>query len=143
MHGLEIVRIRTVRCATAALCLLLATSQVNAEESEPKNISLIRLIVDPAAYDGMRVRTKGFVVVGREESAICISADSADFVMTEDALWLDLSEAGVEPLEFNKRYVVVEGTVDGSPSGMWRLFPGAIRSVTKIRTLSRRDSESQ
>ena len=146
IHGVKIGMRGTAPCAAvAALCLIVFASQVSStEESDLENISLVRLIVDPAAHDGKRIRTKGFVVVEREESAIYISAESADFVMTQNGLWLDLSDAGVEPREFHRHYVVVEGTIDGTAGGTWGLFPGAIRLVTKIKTLNRRGgSESQ
>lgn len=136
---------RSLRLGSVGILLLLGLTLapgVRSEGAEAESVSMVRLLANPATYDGKRIRTEGFVVVAHEESVIYLSKEHADFVITENGLWLDFSGSPFIPQEYDQSYVSVEGTFDGTRGGTWALSPSVLRSVTDIKRIQRRGEKS-
>ncbi len=101
--------------------------------------SLIRLIADPDRHDGKLVRVEGFLHVEFEGTALYLSRDDANHLITRNGLWISFGRdlaggnlKGVGPQEFNRKFVLIEGVFDKKLLGHMGLWSGGIREVWRV-----------
>lgn len=102
----------------------------------PDEISMIRLIAVPEAYDGERIRVRGVVYFDVQERNLYLSRDDFENHHTKHALNLvfpmDTSWDEIENLmDYNGRYLVIDG-VFLNQSGAFGLYSGVIENIRMI-----------
>lgn len=96
-------------------------------------VSLILLIANPTAFDQKRVLVKGYVVLEFESQHMYLSEADAKHLITRNSVWLDVSEAVyAKRTEFNRRYVLVEGTFNARRRGHLGLSSGEIGNIGRF-----------
>ncbi len=127
------------------LIFLLVLSNSVFAQNQPITVSLIQLISNPEKYSGLLIRVSGFLHFRFEESALYLSKDHADHLMTREAIWVNYAPSPrVQPSEnslpdFDSSWVLLEGifnyeNTDGH--GHFSLFTAEINDVTRIMQLT-------
>jgi hypothetical protein len=75
------------------LSALALSSSTRAQDPRDMWVSLIQIIANPTAFDQKRVAVKGYVVLEFEHQAVYLSEADAKHVITNNGLWLDVSDA--------------------------------------------------
>ena len=100
---------------------------------EPQGVSLIQLIANPAAYDGVAVRAIGFCWLEHEGNGLFVHQDDFEHGVFRNALWLDLGWP--EPEEYRQlsgQYVLVEATFRAAGHGHGGLYSGELTNIRRI-----------
>ncbi len=99
-----------------------------------ENVTLVQLIATPEKYDGQRIRVVGVGNLEFEGNAIYLSKEDLSYRIY-NAVWLDFdnntSLSYEEAMQYNGKYVIVEGIFDKDNSGHGGLFHGAISNITR------------
>jgi hypothetical protein len=108
--------------------------------------SLIKLIANPQAYSGKKVRVTGYLHQKNEDSGLYLSKDAADYLVAENAIWVDFSNnlkmeaVSIERKSpdvtidyFDGKYVEIEGIFNMEKHGHMGAFSGTIEDVSLIR----------
>lgn len=116
------------------------------------SVSIIRLIADPDAYDGKKIRVEGYLHIRFENNALYLSKEDGDHLMGKNGLWISVDSSvelqaikkggGFEvPAEgikyFDAKYVLLEGIFDKSKLGHLGAYSGTIANVTRIMEQTR------
>lgn len=106
---------------------------------ELHDVSLIRLIANPEAFDGTRVRVIAFLHLEFEGDALYVSrADSENYV-TKNGVWIDVPDpVRKDALQYSDRYVLVEGVFSAKHHGHMGLFSGALSKTSHVEVWSLR-----
>ncbi|WP_395751049.1 hypothetical protein [Prosthecobacter sp.] len=96
--------------------------------ADSQSVSLIQLIANPKAYDGVRVRVIGFLNVEFEGDAIYLHEDDFKHSITKNGLWVDASS--IKP-GLKQKYVLIEGTFDAKMTGHMGLWSGSLQEITR------------
>ena len=102
--------------------------------SEPASVGMAALLADPEKYDGVQVRTFGFLRIKFEGNALYLHQEDYRHRLRKNALELNLS-AGQEKelMPLNLKYVVIEGTVSGDRGVVERgMYGGALGKITRV-----------
>ncbi|MBY0229264.1 MAG: hypothetical protein K2W96_08310 [Gemmataceae bacterium] len=105
----------------------------------PVSVSLVRLIADPAAFDGKLVRVIGFVRIEHEDTAVYLHRDDDENLITKNGLWLAVNDGiaeGSKEAAANGRYALVEGRFRAKEKGHLGLWSGSIKEVTRLEAWS-------
>ena len=106
--------------------------------------SIVELLAQPVRYHGKRVRVKGFLHVRFEGTAIYLSREDAEHLITRNGFWVTFDpkatrfEDGDEPKQLDAKYVLIEGTFDKNGFGHLGGWAGAIKNVDRAYKLERR-----
>lgn len=101
---------------------------------QPIDISMIRLIANPAAYDGKYVRVIGFVRVEFEGTAVYLHQEDYKLAISKNALWLAIDRDNQQAyMKGNQKYVLIEGTFDAKYAGHRGLFSGTIKDIQRFQ----------
>lgn len=113
----------------------LRTARASAADDRPVAVSLIRLIADPAAFDGKRVQVFGYVRVEHEGTAVYLHRDDCEHMLTKNGLWLaanDAAPGGSREAAVNDRYALVEGRFNAGMKGHLGLWSGSIEAISRL-----------
>lgn len=99
----------------------------------PIDISIIRLIADPATYDGKYIRVIGFVSVEFERTAVYLSQIDHNNFISKNAVWLDIAKGDQRNYKnIDQKYAIVEGTFDAKYNGHLDGFSGSIKKIKRL-----------
>lgn len=99
------------------------------------DVSLIRLIAAPEAFDGKRVRVHGFVRVEHEGTAVYLHREDFERSLTKNGLWLqanDVVAPGSREAAVQNRYALIEGRFSAKETGHRGLWSGSIRDISRM-----------
>ncbi len=101
--------------------------------AELLNVSLVQLIANPKDYHDKVVRVIGFVSLEFEGDAIYLHQDDYKHSVCKNGLWLDASDdVRKKKADFDKKYVLVEGTFNAKKTGHMGLFSGSIQKISRF-----------
>jgi hypothetical protein len=102
--------------------------------SEPASVGMVALLAAPEKYDGVQIRTFGFLRIEFEGNALYLHQEDYRNRLRKNALELNLSaEQEKELMPLNLKYVVIEGTVSGNRGVVERgMYSGALGKVTRV-----------
>ncbi len=101
--------------------------------AEPVDVSLIQLIANPKEYDGKFVRAIGFVRLEFEGNAIYLHQEDDKFGIYKNGLWIEVTDdIHKRHNEFDRKYVLLEGTFNAKMKGHMGLFSGSIQKIKRI-----------
>ncbi len=142
---------RRLMIAASAVAALRGSRAIRMQAAEPPgpapgrpdgpivDASLIQLIADPDRFDGKPVRVKGFLHVEFEGTALYLSGDDANHLITRNGLWIsfgpDLARGtprGMGPKQYNRKFVLIEGVFDKTLTGHKGLWSGGIREAWRV-----------
>lgn len=114
------------------LCCVLTCCTVPkpAGNAETKEYSMVALIADPQKYNNRRIRTRGYVSLEFENTALYLSENDAKNYLSKNAIWL--SSEVMDRHELQGRYAVVEGVFDSTKRGHLGQFSGTIRDIVRF-----------
>lgn len=99
----------------------------------PIGVSIIRLIADPAAYDGKHIRVIGFVSVEFERTAVYLNQIDHNNFISKNAVWLDIAKGDQRNYQaVDQKYAIVEGTFDAKYNGHLGGFSGSIKNIKRL-----------
>lgn len=93
------------------------------------------LIAAPEKYNNKKIRTRGYVSLEFENTALYLSEDDAKRYVPKNALWL--AAEVMNRHELHGRYAVVEGVFDATKRGHLGQFSGTIRDVVRFEVSSK------
>ena len=96
--------------------------------------SLIQLIATPSKYHQKQVRVDGFLRVGFEGNALYLHKEDAQFGMTANAVWVEVSDEMCADA-FDNKHVYIEGVFNAKNRGHRAVFSGAIEDVSRCYLL--------
>lgn len=128
--------------------LLLSFLLIAATSQQPKNVSLLSILVSPEKFDKQFVRIEGFLHNKFEDSALYFSKNDADYLIGKNALWVSFKDdtLKLQPLKkegdaniknFDEKFVLIEGYVDSKDKGHMGLFQAGLKNVTRVMELER------
>jgi len=98
--------------------------------------SLIQLIATPKKYHNKTVTVDGFLQIEFEGNALYLHKEDAQFLMTANGLWVELSdEMKNHPDKYHNKHVFIEGNFNAKSHGHLGLFSGTIENITRIHLL--------
>lgn len=104
--------------------------------SQIESVSLVRLIANPAEYEGRVVTVVGFGLFEHESNAVFLSSEHVEFAAFENSVGLEVKR-GMSTPEGKAPFVLVTGTFRGTPKGTFSLRNGRIESITRLEVLQR------
>jgi len=132
-------------------------SDTNEESNMPLDISIIRLIANPADYHGAFIRVDGVANLSVGATAIYLSKEHWFYLSSRNGLWLDIEQnviidegtllehwyyingewVSYEDVQYlNGKYVIIEGIFDMYAIGNRGRYPGGIVDITRISDFS-------
>jgi hypothetical protein len=100
--------------------------------AEPLDVSLVRLIANSKQYHGKVVRAIGFLRLEFEGNSIYLHQDDYELGITKNGLWIDAnSDMQKKRVEFDLKYVLIEGTFNAKETGHMGLWSGSIQKITR------------
>jgi hypothetical protein len=121
-----LVSIQLIWCGTG---VALAASK----DQDLVNVSMISLLASPEKYDGVTIRTFGFIVIQLDSDAIYLHQEDYRYGLYKNSYSVDLSEAQREKFKnLNLKYVLIEGTVHTKSPDATYMCSGTIASITRL-----------
>ena len=114
---------------------------VNANNKDITNVSIINLIATPEKYHHKKVRFEGVASIDPEHQAIYLSKNDADRFITKNSVRLLLNENDlIQYVNLNLNYVIIEGVFNAEFRGFADSYSGAIKKITRLElwTISRK-----
>lgn len=105
------------------------------DPDRPIDVSIVRLIATPEAFDGKRVRVHGFVRVEHEGTAVYLHREDFERSLTKNGLWLqanDVAAPGSREAAVQNRYALIEGRFSAKETGHRGLWSGSIRDISRM-----------
>jgi hypothetical protein len=105
------------------------------DPGQPVAVSLIRLIANPEAFDGKRVRVIGYVRIEHEGHAIYLHREDYMKGLGKNGLWLSTNDSAPEGSRegaVNNRYALIEGRFSAKMTGHRGGWSGSIREITRM-----------
>jgi hypothetical protein len=118
--------------ATSFGCLFIKTLNMAASDEKPSNISLIRLIANPSAFDGRRLRLTGYVANNGLDRAVGLylsEIDAHNFIVL-NSVDLRIDESALKSLV--DTYVTLVGTFH-APSAEASGYNGYLDHISNAR----------
>jgi hypothetical protein len=123
---------------------LIADEPMRAFPNQQFNTSIINVIANSKEYHGKRVQISGYLRVRFEDIAIYLSKDDAQYGMTRNGFWVSFDETKIPfekgtkgPIQYDGKYVLIEGTFDKNARGHKKLWSGTIKNVNRVIQLRR------
>jgi hypothetical protein len=102
--------------------------------SEALDVSMAKIIANPEDYQDKIVRVIGFVRIEFEGDAIYFHREDYEHRLTKNGFWIDVTtDISKKKADFDKKYVLVEGTFSASDKGHMGLFSGSIHKITRFQ----------
>jgi hypothetical protein len=120
----------------------LAIPDRGAVASRLSDVSLIQVLANPDFYDKKPVRIEGYLRIGFEGSAIYLSQTDSEHLITKNGFWVSLhggnwKGAGLEPEQFDGKYVLLEGLFDKDNLGHLDGWSGTLCQVWRVMELQK------
>ena len=128
------------------LALTLAASVssiVLGNSAQPERVSLIRLLAEPAAFDGRKIQVAGFFVFEEENHALYFSSDDANNGISNGGIELNFYHSPFRPMapqRFDRKYVSVIGVFHAHGTSQWPMSsmsgisPLTLTDIENVRT---------
>jgi hypothetical protein len=101
---------------------------------QPLDVSLVQLIANPEDYHGKVIRVIGYVRLEFEGDAIYLHQDDGMLGIYKNGLWIDVTyDIRKKEEEFDRKYVLVEGTFNSERTGHFGLFSGTIEKIKRFQ----------
>jgi hypothetical protein len=113
-----------------------STDDLPKQPNEVNHPSIVQVLAHRERYHGKEVQIKGYLRVEFEGTAIYLSKEDADYGMTRNGFWVDLSKRAAM---YDRKYVLIEGTFDKDSLGHGSLWQGTITNVSRIVELTKHD----
>jgi hypothetical protein len=96
-----------------------------------ERVSIMRLVADSSSFEGKRVRIRGFLHFGQEESAIYLHKEDSDQILSDNAIWINLPPDldGNLAKRLNDHYVNCEAIFSAKAHGHMGAFAGELSDV--------------
>ena len=114
----------------------LTTENTKIYPNEEYQASIVQMLAHRDRYHGKEVQIKGYLRVEFEGTAIYLSKEDADYHMTGNGFWVNLSESSAK---YDRKYVLIEGTFDKDSMGHHSSWQGTITDVTRVYELTRHE----
>jgi hypothetical protein len=121
-------------------CFGLALAQSRTAHDRAYNVSLIRLIANPKAFEGHRLRLAGYLDhngIDRAVGLYVTELDAQNFIIS-NSVDLRLEESSAEKLI--GKYVILEGTYHAPVGPLSDYVNGYLDHVSELRPLARGDA---
>ncbi|MGD0900325.1 MAG: hypothetical protein ABR915_21035 [Thermoguttaceae bacterium] len=111
--------------------------------NEECQASIVQILAHRGRYHGKNVQIEGYLHVRFEGTAIYLSKDDAEYGITRNGFCVFFNKAAVPynglagPTEYDRKYVLIEGTFDKDLTGHFSAWQGAIKNVTRVVELDR------
>jgi hypothetical protein len=100
--------------------------------AELLDVSLVQLIANPKDYDGKIVQVIGFLRLEFEGNGIYLHQDDYKHSIYKNGFWIEETDDMQKKMaEFDKKYVLVEGTFNAKMTGHMGLWSGSIQKITR------------
>ena len=113
--------------------------------NEEFNASIVQILSHRDRYHGKRVQIEGYLLVRFEGTSIYLSKEDAVYGMTRNGFWVSFDKRAVPydgiagPVQFHRKYVLIEGTFDKDNMGHMSLWQGAIENVDRVLELTKNE----
>ncbi len=120
-----------------------AQEKLQSFPNEGFQASIVQLLANPEKYHKKNVQVKGFVHVQFEDSSIYLSKDDADYGITSNGFWVSFEKATIPfdgtvgPSEFDRKYVLIEGTFNVNNRGHQGGWAGSFEKISRIVELKK------
>jgi hypothetical protein len=96
-----------------------------------ESTSVIRILANPDAFHGKRVRIEGFLHFEFEDSAIYLHQVDSDHMLSQNAIWINLPNDLSRELadKLNNHYVHCEGQFSAKDHGHMGAYGGELSDV--------------
>lgn len=122
-----------LKILVSTLCLLIMSMISVGQTSRIIDVSIIRLIATPEAYDGKPVRVIGYARIVFEGSAVYIHAEDDKRSIAKNGVWLDIGKTGLNKYRsMDGKYVLIEGRFDAKNNGHHDAFSGTIENINRF-----------
>jgi hypothetical protein len=103
--------------------------------------SIVQLLANPEKYHTKSVRVEGYLRVEFEGTAIYLSKESAEYFITCNGFWVsfDPNVIKVDTKQFDKQFVLIEGTFNKDSYGHLSAWKGTIEKVSRLQKLKRQE----
>ena len=102
--------------------------------AELLDVSLVQLIANSKDYDGKFVRVIGFVSLEFEGNGIYLHEEDYKHGISKNGLWIDATvDISKRKVEFDKKYVLLEGTFNAKETGHMGLWSGSIQQIKRFQ----------
>ena len=101
------------------------------------DMSIIKLLSNPEAYDGKIVGIRGYLNLEFEGDAVYLSKEDYENSIFTNGFWVNFSE-NIEKSElesYSGKYVWLTGRVDTKNRGHLGLWSGELNNIFEIRTI--------
>lgn len=109
------------------------------------NVSMVQVLADRDRYHGRKIQVEGFLVVRFEGTAIYLSKEDAEYGLSHNGFWVDFNKDAIPyegiagPTQYDRKYVLMEGTFDRDNRGHFSMWQGAIEDVDRVLVRSREE----
>ena len=100
--------------------------------------SIVQILAHKEKYHGKRVRIDGNLIVKFEGTGIYLTKESAEYGITSNGFAVDFDKSKVAydgldgPVQFDSKYVFIEGVFDKNQRGHLSAWQGVIKNVDRI-----------
>ena len=102
--------------------------------AELLDVSLVQLIANSKDYDGKFVRVIGFVSLEFEGNGIYLHEEDYKHGISKNGLWIDATvDISKRKVEFDQKYVLLEGTFNAKETGHMGLWSGSIQQIKRFQ----------
>jgi hypothetical protein len=120
-----------------------AQEKLQAYPNEDFHASIVQMLAHRDRYDGKKVQIKGFLNLEFEGSAVYLSKEDADYGITTNGFWVSFDkskvpfEGMVGPGEFDRKFVLIEGTFKANSRGHHSAWQGSIEKISRVVELKK------
>jgi hypothetical protein len=105
---------------------------------------LAAVLANPERFHGKKIQIEGFLHVEFEGTAVYLCKEHADYLITENGLWVDFDPQAVEveqrtggPAKLHRKWVLLEGTFDNVDRGHMGGWSGTLTKVDRVMECTR------
>jgi hypothetical protein len=114
---------KSVKALFLSCCL---AASVLAADTRPPTVSMVQILANPESFNKRRVAVGGFLSLEYEGSALYLHADDFEHKLRKNALWIFIPKSQANRECFDRKYVVVIGTVKSNSFGHMDAYSGSI-----------------
>jgi len=133
------VKLHILKAAVlVSLALILLCPNISrAQNQEPVDIPLIRLIVVPEKYHGVLVRTIGFVRLEFEGDVMYPHKEDCTHALLGNGIWIDIGEKHLRQAStLGMKYCLIEATFDANERGHFGMWSGSFKNIRRFEVWS-------
>jgi len=117
-----------------ALAFVLSIGSMGwATAEQPRDVSMVQLIADPARFDGQAIRLIGYLHLQFEGDAVYLHQEDFRRAIIQNSIAISLTETQRRAAgKLNKGYVLVEGKFRAGAAGHLALWQGGVEDVSRM-----------